>query len=160
MHALDENWRDFLTALERHDVQYMLIGGIALGVHGHVRYTKDLDVWFHGTLSNAERLIAALRDFGFTDISAAPDAFCTPRAMLVLGNEPGAIELLNFADGVEFEACWPQRLVVPLDGVEVTVIGLDDLRQNKRATGRLQDLADLEQLDAGSHRNNKEGNEK
>ena len=144
--VLDKDWRDFLAALETHGVEYMLVGGIALGVHGHVRYTKDMDIWFHGTERNAERLIAALRTFGFTDISVPASAFCRPRAMLVLGKEPNAIELINFADGVDFDACYPRRIMVPLDGVQVAVIALDDLRTNKRAVGRLQDLADLEHL--------------
>ncbi|WP_038052975.1 hypothetical protein [Thermomonas fusca] len=143
---LDRDWRDFLSALETHGVEYMLVGGIALGVHGHVRYTKDLDVWFRGTEANAEKLIAALRSFGFPDLAAAPAAFCKPRAMLVLGKEPNAIELINFADGVDFDACYPRRIIVPLGGIHVAVIGLDDLRANKQAVGRLQDLADLEYL--------------
>ncbi|WP_240126345.1 hypothetical protein [Thermomonas alba] len=144
--ALDRDWKDFLAALQAHDVEYMLVGGIALGVHGHVRYTKDLDIWFRATEANAERLIAALRAFGFTDIHVPPAAFCKPRSMLVLGKEPNAIELINFADGIDFDACYPRRVVVPLDGVQVAVIGLDDLRKNKQAVGRMQDLADLEQL--------------
>lgn len=144
--ALDRDWKDFLAALQAHDVEYMLAGGIALGVHGHVRYTKDLDIWFRATEANAERLIAALCAFGFTDIHVPPAALCKPRSMLVLGKEPNAIELINFADGIDFDACYPRRVVVPLDGVQVAVIGLDDLRKNKQAVGRLQDLADLEQL--------------
>ncbi len=144
--VLDKDWKDFLSALEVHGVEYMLVGGIALGVHGHVRYTKDLDIWFRGTEINAQRLIAALRTFGFPDITTSPTAFCKPRSMLVLGKEPNAIELINFADGIDFDACYPRRIVVPLDGVQVAVIGLDDLRTNKRAVGRLQDLADLEHL--------------
>lgn len=144
--ALDRDWKDFLAALQAHGVEYMLVGGIALGVHGHVRYTKDLDVWFRATEANAERLIAALRTFGFTDIHVSPAAFCKPRSMLVLGKEPNAIELINFADGIDFDVCYPRRVVVPLDGMQVAVIGLDDLRKNKQAVGRLQDLADLEQL--------------
>jgi len=147
MSALNDDWRDFLAALDANRVEYMLVGGVALGVHGHVRYTRDLDVWFRGTEQNAERLIAALRDFGFKDLEVSPLEFCKPRAMLVLGAEPNKIELINFADGVNFDECFPNRIVVPLAGVDVAVIGLDDLRKNKKAVGRLQDLADLEQLE-------------
>ena len=147
MSLLPDDWRDFLTALDKHHVEYMLVGGVALGVHGHVRYTRDLDVWFRGTEGNAQRLIAALQDFGFRDLTTSPAEFCKPRAMLVLGREPSKIELINFADGVDFDACFPNRIVVPLDSVNVSVIGLDDLRRNKKAVGRLQDLADLEQLE-------------
>ncbi len=147
MSVLNDDWRDFLAALDANHVEYMLVGGIALGVHGHVRYTRDLDVWFRGSEQNAERLIAALRDFGFNDLKVSPLEFCKPRAMLVLGAEPNKIELINFADGVDFDQCFPNRIVVPLAGVNVAVIGLDDLRKNKKAVGRLQDLADLEQLE-------------
>lgn len=147
MSAPGDDWRDFLAALDGHHVDYMVVGGVALGVHGHVRYTRDLDVWFRGTEENARRLIAALRDFGFRDLEVAPAEFCKPRAMLVLGAEPNKIELINFADGVDFDQCFANRVIVPLAGVDVAVIGLDDLRKNKRAVGRLQDLADLEQLE-------------
>ncbi|RMH91017.1 hypothetical protein EBB59_08710 [Lysobacter pythonis] len=147
MTVLNDDWRDFLAALAAHGVDYMLVGGIALGVHGHVRYTKDLDVWFRGSPDNAGRLIAALEAFGVGPISTPPTEFCKPRAMLMLGSEPNAIELLNFADGVEFDDCWIRRVIVPLDDVQVTVIGLEDLRRNKQAVGRLQDLADLEHLE-------------
>jgi len=147
MSRLPDDWRDFLAALDARHVEYMLVGGIALGVHGHVRYTRDLDVWFRGSEQNAEKLISALRDFGFESLQVSPAEFCKPRAMLVLGQEPNAIELLNFADGVEFEQCFPNRVIVPLSGVNVSVIGIDDLRRNKKAVGRLQDLADLERLE-------------
>ena len=147
MSVLNDDWRDFLAALDANHVEYMLVGGVALGVHGHVRYTRDLDVWFRGSEQNAERLIAALRDFGFNDLKVSPLEFCKPRAMLVLGAEPNKIELINFADGVDFDQCFPNRIVVPLAGVNVAVIGFDDLRKNKKAVGRLQDLADLEQLE-------------
>jgi len=147
MSQLRDDWRDFLSALDANHVEYMVVGGVALGVHGHVRYTKDLDVWFRGTEQNAEKLIAALKEFGFGSLQVSPSEFCKPRAMLVLGMEPNKIELINFADGVDFDECFPNRIMVPLAGVEVSVIGLDDLRKNKKAVGRLQDLADLEGLE-------------
>ena len=147
MSRLHDDWRDFLAALDAHHVEYMIVGGVALGVHGHVRYTRDLDVWFRGTEQNAERLIAALRGFGFQSLQVSPAEFCKPRAMLVLGVEPNKIELINFADGVDFDECFPNRIIVPLAGVDVSVISLNDLRKNKKAVGRLQDLADLEHLE-------------
>lgn len=147
MSRIRDDWREFLAALDVHQVEYLVVGGVALGVHGHVRYTKDLAVWFRGNEANAKRLIAALREFGFRDLQASPADFCKPRAMLVLGTEPNAIELINFADGVDFDACFQNRIVVPLGDVAVSVIGLDDLRTNKQAVGRLQDLADIEHLD-------------
>jgi len=147
MSTVHDDWRDFLQAMAANGVEFMVVGGIAVGVHGHVRYTKDLDVWFRGSESNAERLVAALKDFGFKTLPVPLSEFCKPRGMLVLGVEPNAIELINFADGVEFDACYPRRIVFSLDGIDIPIIGLDDLRINKTAVGRLQDLADLEKLD-------------
>jgi hypothetical protein len=147
MSQIRDDWKEFLAALDTHRVDYLVVGGVALGVHGHVRYTKDLDVWFRSTQANAERLIAALREFGFHDLQTSVSEFCKPRAMLVLGTEPNAIELINFADGVEFDACFENRVIVPLGDVAVSVIGLDDFRRNKQAVGRLQDLADIDHLD-------------
>ncbi|KAB8318420.1 hypothetical protein SD81_016160 [Tolypothrix campylonemoides VB511288] len=146
MAELNEGWRDLLGAMAAHQVQFMVVGGVAVGIHGHVRYTKDLDLWFKGDEANAARLAAALRDFGVPALPDSLSEFCEPRGMPVLGVEPNAIELINFADGVEFDDCFPRRILFSLDGIEVPVIGLEDLRVNKRAVGRLQDLSDLQQL--------------
>ncbi len=147
MSTLSDDWQDFIRALSGREVDYMIVGGIAVGAHGHVRYTKDLDVWFRGTEENAKRLIGALKDFGFATVEPLPSEFCKQRAMLVIGAEPNTIELINFADGVDFEECFARRVEVPFGAVVASVIALEDLRRNKRAVGRLQDLADIESLD-------------
>lgn len=150
MSAVRDDWQEFIRALAANGVEYMIVGGVAVGAHGHVRYTQDLDVWFRGTEENARRLIAALREFGFESIEVLPQEFCKPRAMLVVGAEPNRIELINFADGVNFDECFPRRVDIALGEVTASVIALEDLRKNKRAVGRLQDLADLENLDETS----------
>jgi len=147
MSAIRDDWQEFIRMLAGRGVEYMLVGGIAVGAHGHVRYTKDMDVWFRGTEENANRLIAALMDFGFEQMKVSPAEFCKPRAMLIIGAEPNSIELINFADGVDFDECYARRVDIPLGDVVASVIALDDLRRNKRAVGRLQDLADIEKLD-------------
>jgi hypothetical protein len=147
MSNVRDDWQEFIRVLDERRVDYMVVGGVALGAHGHVRYTQDMDVWFRATVDNAERLIAALRDFGFESIKVCASEFCKPRAMLVIGTEPNRIELINFADGVDFDECFSRRVDVPIGDVVASIIGLDDLRKNKRAVGRLQDLADIERLD-------------
>lgn len=151
MAAVSADWKEFLEALVANGVEYMVVGGIAVAIHGHVRYTKDLDVWFRGSEDNAARLVRALGDFGIVTRPETLSEFCKPRAILVLGKEPNAIELINFADGVDFDDCYRRHVVVPLAGAQVAVIGLDDLRTNKKAVGRLQDLADIEHLDSKAH---------
>lgn len=150
MSTLRDDWQEFIRALAANGVEYMIVGGVAVGAHGHVRYTQDMDVWFRGTDVNARRLIAALHDFGFESLKVFPEEFCKPRAMLVIGAEPNRIELINFADGVDFDDCFTRRVDIPLGETMASVIALDDLRRNKRAVGRLQDLADLENLDGAS----------
>lgn len=147
MSTIRDDWQEFIRALAGRGVDYMVVGGVAVGAHGHVRYTKDMDVWFRGTEENAMKLIAALRDFGFETVTVLPSEFCKPRAMLVIGSEPSRIELINFADGVDFDECFARRIEIPLGETKASVIALDDLRANKRAVGRLQDLADIENLD-------------
>jgi len=150
MSTLRDDWQDFIRALATNGVEYMIVGGVAVGAHGHVRYTQDMNAWFRGTEDNARRLIAALRDFGFESVEVLPEEFCKPRAMLVIGAEPNRIELINFADGVDFDDCFTRRVDIPVGAAMASVIALDDLRKNKRTVGRLQDLADLENLDDAS----------
>jgi len=150
MSSIGGDWQEFIRALAANGVEYMIVGGVAVGAHGHVRYTKDLDVWFRGTEENAQRLITALRDFGFESLKLPSAEFCKPRAMLVIGAEPNQIELINFADGVDFDECFPRRVDIPIGAAVASVISLEDLRKNKRAVGRLQDLADLENLEDDS----------
>lgn len=147
MSTVSDDWQDFIRSLAKCAVEYMLVGGIAVGAHGHVRYTKDMDVWFRGSEENAKRLIAALRDFGFGSVDVPLSEFCKPRAMLAIGVEPNMIELINFADGVEFDDCYPRRIDIPLGEVVASVIALSDLVRNKHCVGRLQDLADIDNLD-------------
>ena len=150
MPKISDDWEDFIRALAGRGVEYMIVGGVAVGAHGHIRYTKDLDVWFRGTEENTMRLVGALHDFGFETVDPLPAEFCKPRAMLIIGAEPNTIELINFADGVDFDDCFPRRVDFSLGGVVASVIALEDLRRNKRAVGRLQDLADIENLDDGT----------
>lgn len=108
--------------------------------------TKDLDVWVMAAPENAERLLEALEDFGFGDLDLTVDDFRREGTMVQLGYPANRIHLLVGIDGVDFAECWDRRLVVSLDGVELPFIGLEDLVANKRATGRPQDLADIDHL--------------
>jgi hypothetical protein len=145
---LGPDFREFVECCERHEVRYLIIGGYAVGHHGHVRYTKDLDVWVEPTESNAERLFAALDEFGFGEAGLSADDFTEAGNVVQLGYPPNRLDLLTSPDGVDFEACWPARVRVDLGGVVANVIGFEHLIQNKRAAGRPRDLADLDDLGA------------
>ena len=125
---------------------YLVVGGYAVAMHGHPRYTKDLDIWLWLDRNNASQVIAALEQFGFGSLGLQADDFLVEDQIIQLGHPPNRIDLLTTLPGVEFEACHAARVVVDIDGVAVNFIDLDNLKRNKQASGRFQDLADLENL--------------
>ena len=142
--------RDFvemLSALSDERVEYLLVGAHALAVHGHVRTTGDMDVWIRPTASNAERAWRALARFGapLGDLEAAELA--QGGLVFQIGVAPNRIDVLTSIEGVTFEAAWPNRHMLRLEGLEVPVLGRSDLLRNKRAAGRPQDLADADWLE-------------
>jgi len=143
---LNRDFKEFAELLRAHGVEYLLVDGYALAAHGHPRYTGDIDFWIAPEPANIERLLAALADFGFGLLGLRPEDFGGD-SVIQLGRAPDRIDLLTQIDGVNFAECWPRRLQVVLDGTELQLIGLDDFRANKRASGRLKDLADLEALE-------------
>jgi len=142
---LNPDFKEFAELLNAHRVEYLVVGGYALAAHGHPRYTGDIDFWLARSPDNIERLLAALREFGFGSLALKTEDF-TPDAVIQLGQPPRRIDLLMGIDGVAFEDCFRRREVVTIDGLPLNFIGLDDFKANKRASGRLKDLADLEAL--------------
>jgi len=143
---LNRDLREFLLALNAADVRYLITGGFAVAAHGHPRYTKDIDAWIGPDRENAERAVAAIASFGFGEVGIVAEDFTGPPQMLQLGYPPNRIDLLNFASGLEFDDAWSRRVEATIDGIPVHLISLSDLETNKRASGRLQDLADLQKL--------------
>lgn len=127
-------------------VRYLLVGGWAVALHGHPRFTADIDFWVQRERANAERVIAALRRFDITDPALTVELLLEPGKMLRIGRPPMRIEILNQIDGVEFDACYSRKIEVETSGVLIHAIGKDDLLINKRASGRPKDLADLDEL--------------
>lgn len=143
---LNRDFSEFIACFVARDVRFLIVGGYAVAAHGHPRYTKDLDVWVRVDRENAQHIVEALGDFGFGDLGLAVEDFLADDIVVQLGREPQRIDLLTFVSGVEFDEAYANRVEVELGEVEVPVIGRDDLRRNKLATGRLRDLADLEDL--------------
>ena len=143
---LSRDFKEFAELLNANGVEYLVVGGYALAAHGQPRYTGDLDVWLRVTPDNIERVLSALDTFGFGSVGLSAADFMQPDAVIQLGYPPGRIDLLASADGVTFEACHARRIEVVVAGVSLPVIGLDDFKANKRASGRAKDLADLEAL--------------
>ncbi len=143
---LPEDFREFLSLLNAHNVHYMLIGGHAVGAHGFVRATNDIDVWIESSLANARRVEAAIRAFGFDVPELAAEKLIEPSIITRMGVTPMRIEVLNSISGVTFGKAFPNRVFASVQGTSIPVIGLSDLLTNKRASGRNKDLADIDEL--------------
>ncbi len=135
--------KDFLRLLNSNAVEYLLVGGYAVGYYGYPRATGDMDVWIARNLINADKVTAALRAFGFSASSISAELFLTPDKVFRMGNPPLRIEVLTDISGVEFTACWKAREITEIDGISINIINLDDLKQNKQASGRIKDKNDL-----------------
>ncbi|MFQ5408743.1 MAG: hypothetical protein ACE5FI_10035 [Anaerolineales bacterium] len=143
---LPPDFRDFLRLLKEHQVDYLLIGGYAVGYHGYPRATNDLDIWIAIHSTNAARMVNALQDFGFDMPQLTEDLFLQGDSIVRMGVAPIKIEVAMTISGVDFEECYAERVVDTLDGIEVNIIDLRHLKTNKKASGRFKDLADLENL--------------
>lgn len=143
---LNQDFKEFIQSLDDNQVQYLVVGGYAVALHGYPRYTKDIDIWINLDCDNAERMISALDQFGFNSLGLKAADFLAPDMIIQLGYPPNRIDILTTLPGVEFEDCYPARIEVDVEEVKVNFIDLDNLLKNKRASGRAQDLADLENL--------------
>jgi hypothetical protein len=144
--SLDPDFREFIALLNSEGVRYLLLGGYAVNYHGHHRFTADIDFWIAADAQNATRVSRALQRFGFKADSVKPETFTVPGKVHMFGRKPVRIDLLTGPSGVEFEECYAQRVIDRLDGVEVSIISLADLRKNKLASQRDKDVMDLRKL--------------
>ncbi len=141
-----QDFKEFVGLLNARGVEYLVVGGYAVGLHGYPRYTGDLDIWVSAEPGNAGRLLSALEAFGFGGLGVTQEDFTRPDRVLQLGQPPFRIDLLTTIDGADFADCYPNRVIVEYESLQVAFIGLDDLRRNKRASGRPKDLHDLDEL--------------
>lgn len=140
------DFKEFLSLLHDQEVKYLLIGGYAVGYYGYPRTTKDIDIWIAIHPENAERMVAALRQFGFDVPELSVNLFLQEKSIVRMGVPPLRIEIITVISGVSFEECYAERKVDVIDGVEVSLISLKHLKINKKASGRFIDLNDLEHL--------------
>lgn len=141
----NRDFKEFAECLHAEGVEYLLVGGYALAAHGHPRHTGDIDFWLRATPDNLARVLNALSRFGFASLGLALSDFDAD-SVIQLGHPPHRIDLLCAIDGVDFEACWQRRERVRVGDIEIPLIARADFVANKRASGRLKDLADVEAL--------------
>jgi len=146
MTHLPPDFKEFLKLLNARQVEYLLIGGYAVSYHGYPRATVDMDIWISMNPDNADRIVAVLKEFGFNPPDLSSEMFLKEWQIIRLGVPPVRVELNTTISGVNFAECFTERVTDILDGVEVNLISLRHLKANKKASGRHQDLADLENL--------------
>jgi predicted nucleotidyltransferase len=143
---LNKHFQDFLGLLEKHNVEYVIVGGYAVGVHGFPRYTGAMDVFVAISGENAGRLVEVFSEFGFASLSLKASDFLEPDTVVEVGREPMKIQVLTGIDGVTFDRCRSDRMMVNISGLQVPFIGFESLLANKAASPRSKDRIDLEEL--------------
>lgn len=145
---MNEDFKDFLVCLLRAEARFLVVGAHALAAQGIPRATRDLDVWIEPTPENAKKVWSALEAFGSpaSALGVGESDLLIPGTVMQLGVPPRRIDILTSITGVEFKDAWLRKEMHAIDDDDVPFIGREDFIANKRATGRLRDLADLEAL--------------
>jgi len=143
---ISKDFREFIELLNAAEIRYLVVGGYAVAVHGYPRYTKDLDIWIESSRLNADRLLRVLHQFGFGSLDIHAEDFLQRDQIIQLGYPPNRIDLLTSLEGLSFGDCYKSKMTVSIENIDIDFIDLANLKKNKAATGRAQDLADLEHL--------------
>jgi hypothetical protein len=144
------DFKELLCELNTHRVEYLVVGAHALAAHGHVRATKDIDIWIRPNPENAQRVMDALTAFGAPLHGTTLQDLSGPDFVLQIGVAPVRIDIITTITGVKFDDAWPDRLITTFDGESVGVLSRKHLIQNKTASGRPQDIADVHWLNENS----------
>lgn len=143
---IPQDFKDFLKLLNKNKVEYLLIGGYAVGYYGYPRATADMDIWIDSEKEkNIHNLAIVLKKFGLHNVDENK-LFENKDEMLRIGYPPLRLEILSKISGVSFDDCYKNRKVVTFGGIKINIISLNDLKRNKKASGRHKDLNDLENI--------------
>lgn len=143
---LPNDFKEFLNLLNANGVRYLLIGGYAVGFYGYPRATNDMDIFVAKDEENAQLIIKTLTEFGFSPEELSEKSFTSEKSIVRMGIEPMKIEVVNFISGIEFEEAYKNKVIGEIDNTKINFISLEDLKLNKKASGRYKDLNDLENL--------------
>lgn len=146
MEQLNQDFLEFIGLLEEEKVDYLVIGGYAVGLHGFPRYTGDIDFFIAVSDANSLKILRVFEKFGFGGIGIVREDFLKKDHVVEIGREPRKIQVLTGIDGVEFEDCFARKVEALIGGHIVKIIGKDDLIRNKAASARPKDRIDLEEL--------------
>jgi len=143
---LPQDFKEFLRLLNSNKIKYLLIGGYAVGYHGYSRATVDMDIWISIADTNVSKVIKVINEFGFNDPKLSSETFVKLKRVVRMGVPPIRLKVISEIDGINFEDSFSKKIEDEIDGIPVNIIDLQSLKINKKASGRLKDLSDLEYL--------------
>jgi hypothetical protein len=149
--VFNDDFRDFIQALNNNSVEYILVGGYAVILHGYRRVTGDMDIWVNRTKENYSRLTKAFDEFGLPVFDMTEKKFLDADTADVFsfGRPPVSIDILTKLKGVEFDDASSQAMQFDENGLVIRFIHLNNLIEAKKAAGRHKDLDDIEKLTSG-----------
>ena len=146
MILLPKDFKELLQLLNSKKIEYLVVGGYAVAIYGYPRATGDMDIWIAISPDNAEKTVEALKEFGFNIPELKKEIFLEKEKNIRMGNPPLRVEILTSIDGVEFFECYKNKKIINIDDIKINFISRNDLKKNKKASGRYKDLDDLEHL--------------
>ncbi len=141
-----KDFQDFIALCNKYELEYLVIGGFAVSIHGYPRATKDLDICINRTEENAIKILKILKDFGFGSLNLTIEDFIKEGMITQLGYEPVRIDILNDLNGIDFNFALENKRVVDMNGIPTNFIGYNELLINKERSGRDEDLLDIKKL--------------
>lgn len=147
----NDDFRDFIQAMNNQNVDYILVGGYAVILHGYRRVTGDMDIWVDRTKENYLKLIRAFTEFGLPVFDMTEQNFLDVDTTDVFsyGRPPVSIDIITKLKGVKFQDAYPQAQVYNEDGLMIRFLHLNNLIEAKKAAGRHKDWDDIEKLTSG-----------
>ena len=143
---VQQDFKELLELFNAHKVEYVIVGGYALAFHGAPRYTGDIDLLIKPDRENAQKVLNALKDFGFAELDLSSNDFSSPENVVQLGVPPVRIDIITSLTGVSWEQAASNRVNATYGDVPVYYIGKQEFIANKKALSRHKDLADIEAL--------------
>ena len=143
---ISPDFKEFIELLNKNQIEYLVVGGYAVGIHGYPRYTGDIDIWINISDETANKMVLILDEFGFGSYELKKEDFLKADNVIQLGYPPLRIDIIMSIDGVSFEESYPKRIEKEIDGLRINFIGFDELIKNKKTSGRDKDIIDLKNL--------------
>ena len=140
------DFKEFVQLLIKNQVDYLIVGGYAVSIHGYPRFTGDLDIWINPIKPNAQKVLYCIKEFGFSSVELSENDFIKKYGIVQLGYPPVRIDIINNVDGVNFQECFQKKSIIEIENLQVNFISLEDLITNKKTTARPRDIDDVENL--------------